>query len=250
LRVGASLPVPAAHTRIKDPEAFLARPALADRFDLLLLPAYVAAGLIQEGALRTIGGVPGRAHDPDGAYTLPYAEALTVEVTRAGGTPAAGPAAWPALRRVVLGAALRERGYSPNDPHPGHLVQAGADLLAARPHLAEDPLAELAAGRAGSAHVLLPVGIEGWPAMGEGVPGGGTAGLAWRLPAWGGLRVAFDWVVPAGTADAAEALDLARSLPPALPEPGWARGLPAVPLAPLAGAARAEQVRVWEALGG
>lgn len=127
LRLASTWPLTYPHHYFPNPEALLARGL--SQFDLLLLPAYAAAELIQANALQTLPGLPGRAsagsraHDPEGAFTLPYqSQSVTLPLT----------SAWPNHPRLVVGAALWARGYSPNDSHPGHLAQIEKDLLAHR----------------------------------------------------------------------------------------------------------------------
>lgn len=127
LRLASTWPIAYPHHYFPNPEALVARGL--SQFDLLLLPAYAAAELIQANALQTLPGLPGRAsagsraHDPEGAFTLPYhSQSFTLPLT----------SAWPNHPRLVVGAALWARGYSPNDSHPGHLAQIEKDLLAHR----------------------------------------------------------------------------------------------------------------------
>lgn len=126
-RLAATWPVPYPHYYFPNPEKLLAQ-NLA-RFDVLLLPAYAAAELIQANALQTLPGAPSRAHDPEGAFTQPYHYQII-------SLPLAS--AWPNHPRVVVGAALWARGYSPNDSHPGHLAQIEKDLLTRRPLVRPD----------------------------------------------------------------------------------------------------------------
>lgn len=128
MRLASTWPIVYPHHYFPNPEALLAHGL--SQFDLLLLPAYAAVELIQAGAVQTLPGLPGRAsagsraHDPEGAFTLPYHyEAIKLPL----------PSVWPNHPRVVIGAALWARGYSPNDSHPGHLAQIEKDLLAQRP---------------------------------------------------------------------------------------------------------------------
>ncbi len=118
VRLAATWPVTYPHRYFPNPENLLAHGV--SPFEALLLPAYAAAELIQANALHTLPGTPGRAHDPDGAFTFPYHyETIALPLT----------SAWPNQPRVVVGAALWARGYSPNDSHPGHLAQIEKDLL-------------------------------------------------------------------------------------------------------------------------
>lgn len=134
LRLASTWPLSYPHHYFPNPETLLAYGL--NQFDLLLLPAYAAAELIQTNALQTMPGLPGRAsagsraHDPDGAFTLPYLyQTITLPLA----------STWPNHPRVVIGAALWARGYSPNDSHPGHLAQVEQDLLVRRPPKRSDP---------------------------------------------------------------------------------------------------------------
>lgn len=124
-RIAATWPVRAPHLYLPNPDALLDRELSA--FDLLLVPAYAAAELIQRRQLQPLPGrlrgTPGRAHDPEGAFTWPqHYDRVTL--------PLAAP--WPQHPRLVVGAALWARGYSPNDLHPGRLAQVEQDLRAGR----------------------------------------------------------------------------------------------------------------------
>jgi hypothetical protein len=77
--------------------------------DLYLLPAYLAAQLIQADALMPLYGPP-RAYDLDG-ITTPYTTRYT------GDDP-----------RLIIGYALARHGYSPNTPNVGHLTLIEKDL--------------------------------------------------------------------------------------------------------------------------
>ncbi len=143
LSIASTFPLPFQYRYFSDAERLL--DYRLDVFDLLLVPAYTAGELIRRGALQTLPGVPGRPHDPDGAYTFPYLTAISALVYR-GARPSslddlwARDALWPDSPRLVIGAALLRRGYPLNDSHSGHLAQAEEDLLQLRPRLASDPL--------------------------------------------------------------------------------------------------------------
>jgi hypothetical protein len=234
-RLAATLPVAFAHQYFPNPEVFLSR--LPAGFDLLLVPAYIAAGLIRRHKLQPLAGPLGRAHDPEGAYTLPYRYAVSAVLHQAGAAPAdpwQSPTAWPSFSRLLLGAALQRRGYSPNDTHAGHLAQASQDVTALSPAITADPLAALQAGVNPAA--LLPVPLteagelefdKGWGAS---------------LPPWGGMLLEYDWVMPLNAPDPETALAFVQALPPAAPLPA---GLPFVPLAPLPDRAQAQHTRLW-----
>ena len=236
-RIAACLPLPFAHTRFSDIQSLLSAPLAA--FDLLLLPAYAAAGLIARRALLPLGGPAGRAHDPDGAFSIPhsYHVAALLGARQAPASlddlwQAASQTLWPSDARLLIGAALQRRGYSPNDTHPGHLAQVQADLAARKPRLARDPAAALSARQGRLAYALLPVGAI--PDL--------------TLPIEGSPLVEFDWVIPAGANAADAALVFLQNLqPPELSAlPDFGRRL--IPLAPLPPAARAQHAEIWAEL--
>lgn len=178
LRLASALPLPLPHVFARH-LADLTDDRL-DRFDLILAPAYAAAALIACGRLARLAGPRGRAHDPDGAYTVPFAYRVGMPVSAA---------SVPSDPRVALGAALMRRGYSPNDPHPGRVAQALADLA--------DPRVGAAAGQL----ALLD------PAQ--------AAQLA--QPGASMMLIEYDWVIPAGSARAAEAAGFVAGMTAALP---------------------------------
>ena len=237
-RLAATLPIPFPHHYVADPEILLTR--LPAEVDLLLVPAYIAAGLIQRGRLLPLAGPPGRAHDPEGAYTLPYRCAASAVLHPAGRAPADPwqPAlAWPSFGRLMLGAALQRRGHSPNDAHAGHVAQAGQDLAALRPSVLADPLAALRAGAVPAA--LLPV-----PLLSDGTFGL-DEDLVAAVPPWGGVLIEYDWVLPTSAPDPALALAFLKTLPPALPPNAGPR---LVPLAPLPERTQAQYAHLWTTL--
>jgi hypothetical protein len=235
-RLAATLRLPVPHRFVANPETLLTRLPAAD---LLLVPAYVAAGLIRRGWLQPLAGPAGRAHDPEGAYTIPYRYAVSALVHPPGVAPEeawAEGVMWPAFSRLVMGAALQRRGYSPNDAHAGHLTLAAQDLEGLRPALTADPLAAVEAGSGLAAVALVPVTGEGEPVV--------PAGLAVTRPRWGGVLVEYDWVLPAGGSDPDGARAyLAGLTPAALPIFAAGRRLP--PLAPLPERSQALHTRLW-----
>src|SRR2546426_385408 len=70
--IASTFPLPFPHQYFPNAESLLSQPLAL--FDLLLVPAHLAAELIQRGALRPLNGdLPksvGRAHDLEGAFTL------------------------------------------------------------------------------------------------------------------------------------------------------------------------------------
>ncbi len=225
-RLAATLPVPFDHQYFPDPESLLAR--VPPGFDLLLVPAYVAAGLIRREHLLPLAGPHGRAHDPEGAYTVPYRYAVSAVLRPAGAAsadPWQSPVAWPPFSRLLLGAALQRRGYSPNDAHAGHIAQAAKDLAALRPALTADPLAALHAGVAPAVMAPVLVTDTGTMELEEGVEA--------ALPPWGGVLLEYDWVIPLNAPDPQAALAFVQVLPPVLATPPLPDGVRLVPLAPL-----------------
>ena len=230
-RIASTLPLPVPHEYFDDPDSMLAC-SLA-RFDLLLAPAYIAAELIRHGRLQAAGGPPGRAHDPEGAFTIPYRYQIGALRCLDGGAPAGvaswselwqaeGRVLWPGGSRLAIGAALLGRGHSPNDTHAGHLTQAGSDLirLQASPRTSTRLTFELVdASAAGQAR--LPV---------EGVP-----------------LIEYDWVIPAAGNAA-----LARPFVQSLGQPADVPTLPGVrliPLMPLPAPARRQHAEIWAGHG-
>jgi spermidine/putrescine-binding protein len=234
----------------------------------LLVPACTAVELIRRGALQTLSGVPGRPHDPDGAYTFPYLTAISALVYR-GAPPSslddlwARDALWPDSPRLVIGAALLRRGYPLNDTHPGHLAQAEEDLLRLRPRLAPDPLAALHSGLASLALTLIRIeAISSAPSRASTSPFRGSAQEATEtgamIPPEGAAIVEYDWVIPLGARSAEAALafianapsgigDIARP-PCGAPDAFDASASKLTPLAPLPAAAVAQRASIWKRL--
>ena len=243
LRIASALPLPG-YDYLPFPEKLLT-PA-ADRPDLALVPAYVAALLVRHGRLQPLAGPPGRAHDPDGHYSVPHAyRVAALRFPDETGAPQSaswadlwtGRAAWPASSRLIVGAALLRRGYSPNDSHPGHLAHAAADLERLRPRVAPAGAEHFHGGQPGP---RAPALVLADPAV-----IGQANGL--RLPVEGTLLVEYDWVVLAG----AERAALARQFVEQLPVAGVPRlDLPVrlIPLMPLSAAAREQHAAIWAAL--
>ncbi|MBP7690689.1 MAG: hypothetical protein KA764_02175 [Anaerolineales bacterium] len=182
--------------------------AQAGSFDAVLVPAYAAARLIQRGAARPFtlpAGAPGRAHDAAGRWTRPGATRVLALVYH--GAPPAQPAwtdvfqphaIWPDYGRLALAAALLRRGWLPDDPHPGRWARAEADLRAAEPSLAADPVRALQAGRGAVALALVD-------------PAAPPPGAA-RLPA-AALRISYEWVLMRSARRPAAAEARLRHLP-------------------------------------
>jgi len=243
--IASTLPLPISHTYFADVEALLA--TRLSNFDALLVPAHAAAELIWRRALQRLPGPPGRAHDPDGAFTIPYATTIAGLVYR-GAPPQSladlwrGEALWPDSARLVIGAALLRRGYPLNDTHPGRLAQIEKDLLALRPRLARDPLAALRAGRAPLALALIPLSPEAQQS-GEGLGVRGS-GVGVFFPPEGAALVEHDWVIPLNARQPQAALDLICAGPRfTLDAPRFT--FPLIPLTPLPHAALAQREAIW-----
>ena len=226
LRLASALPLPG-YRALPQPESLLQSAA---GLDAALVPAYVAAMLIASGQAQPIRGAAGRAHDPEGRFTVPFAYRLSALRYPSGAAAPAAPswsAAWPALdlaagqgwSRVLIGAALLRRGHSPNDTHSGHLAQAAADL------------ARLPARGTAQALALVDPAELGQP-----------TGL--RLPTEGVMLIEYDWVLLADRAPARQFVEAQ----PVAPLPRL--GLPArlIPLMPLPAAARARHAAIAASL--
>jgi hypothetical protein len=241
LRLASTLPLPFPHQRFPNAEALLTHRL---DFDLLLVPAYLAAELIQRGALQTVPGVPGRAHDPDGAYTIPYLTTLSTILYRH--IPPAdlwhSNTLWPASPRLVIGLALLRRGYSPNDSHPGHLAQIEKDLLDARLRIVPDPEAGLRSALGDFAVTLSPAHSSpprsrlAERATREGL------GVGVAFPPKGAIAVEHDWIIPLSSLAPEAALSFISNLQ--RPTPNFQR--PLFTLTPLSASTRAYHAYIWK----
>ena len=275
LSIASTFPLPFPHRYFPDAERLLDH--CLDAFDLLLVPAYAAVNLIRRGALQILPGVPGRPHDPDGAYTFPYLTALSALIYR-GAPPSslddlwARDALWPDSSRLVIGAALLRRGYPLNDSHPGHLAQVGEDLLRLRPRLVPDPLAALHSGLASLAFTLIQVHMaemhlplpprSSTAASASSVSAqaaeeaGSRAGAI--LPSEGAALLEYDWVIPPGARNAEAALAFVANAqygirniakPPVGTQYAFDASAPKlIPLTPLPAAALAQRASIWKRL--
>ena len=216
--------------------------------DAALVPAFVAARLIQAGRLQALHGPSGRPHDPEGRYTVPFAYRVAalrfpnqpagpMAATWADLWSAAGRAEWPAFARLITGAALLRRGYSPNDTHPGHLGQAAGDLERLHPRIVPE--------RSGRFRDLPQTETPLALVLADPAEAGPSSGL--RLPAEGTMLIEYDWVITAGPARAAAARQFIDSRPAAQ----FLRSdLPArlIPLMPLPPAAQSQHDQIWASL--
>jgi hypothetical protein len=246
LRIQSALPLPG-YGYLPFPERLLGQPL--DHIDTALVPAYVAAALIQRGLLQPVAGPAGRAHDPEGVYTVPYAyRVASLRYPDEMAAPklaswadlwaAAGRSVWPASGRLITGAALLHRGYSPNDTHPGHLAQAGDDLARLRPWIVGEvsaPSKDIERSQNRLAFVLADMSQLGQ-----------ANGL--RLPVEGVPLIEYDWIIPARAAQAEAARQFIASLRPAVQPPRFDQPVRLIPLMPLPAAARAQHTEIWAAL--
>jgi hypothetical protein len=236
LVIASALPLPFPHTH--SPNTFQFAHHLAQA-DAALVPAYLAAELIQAGALRPLNGPPNRAHDPEGAFTVPHTSLRSALIYRhAPQTPSLDDlfspgALWPADPRLVLGAALRRRGYPLNDAHPGHLKQIEHDLRRAHPRFVDEPATALREDAGSVALTLVNVN---------------DAGRA-HLPTEGGFSLEYDWVIPRASSQPESAERLIRLISPSsivYRPPSDHRALPTFcPLTPIA---RARYIALWDSL--
>ena len=241
LSIASTCPLPFPHRLFPNAESLLTRRLAA--FDLLIVPAYAAAELIRRGALQKIPGSPGRAHDPDGAFTIPYTYAISALVYR--GAPPTSlndlwtrDALWPDAPRLVIGAALLRRGYRLNDTNPGHLAQAAEDLWRLRPRLSTDPLAGLRSGLAALALTPIP------DRNGEAEPFGIF------LPPEGAALIEYDWLIPLGAPHPQAALKFITENALSIRHPPREAAIRYPPLTPLPAAARAQLAEIWTRLKG
>lgn len=182
--------------------------------DLLLVPAYLAAEWIQRRALAPLASPPGRAHDPEGAFTIPHVYTLTTVI------PPTQPlyplwhtsTLWPSDPRVLIGLAFLRRGYLPNDPHPGHIAQIERDVLALRPQLARGQLS------ASATMYRVQQSAESQKAL--------------QRPPFGTLFVEYDWVIPSGGRHSALARAYAQ-VNAQLTRPNITGAWPLAPLSPV-----------------
>jgi hypothetical protein len=240
--IASTYPLPFPHRYFPNAESLLAQPL--DRYDLLLVPAYLATELIRRGALRQLeNDLPksiGRAHDPEGAFTLPYAFAIGGLAYR--GTPPKSlddlwnsDALWPDSSRLVIGAALLRRGYPLNEAHPGHLAQVEEDLIRRRPRIVPDPIAGLRSGI--STLALTPTLVSA-----------GEADFEILLPPEGAALIEYDWAIPARSSNPQLALDFIKTNHASLVTSHASRlTMPTsiIPLTPLPARALAQRAAIW-----
>jgi hypothetical protein len=241
--IASTLRVPFAHHFFPNAAALVAQGLTA--FDLWLVPAYAAAELIRKEAVQHltawsgIGGSLSRAHDPDGAFTVPYAYRLSAILYR-DDPPGSlddlwrAEALWPDCARLVIGAALLRRGYSLNDAHAGHLAHIEQDLIDLRPRFTSDPRAAFVSGRARFAFSLIPThAVRTMPNV--------------LVPSEGAALVEYDWVIPRDAPDAQVARDfIIRAQGERLDVAAVTPRL--TPITPLPASALAQRDKIWARL--
>lgn len=241
--IAATQPLPFPHHYFPNAESLLAQPL--GLYDLLLVPAHLAAELIRRSALRPLDShLPkstGRAHDPEGAFTLPYAFAIGGLAYR-GAPPKSlddlwnADALWPDSSRLVIGAALLRRGYPLNDTHPGHLAQVEKDLIKRRPRIVSDPLAGLRSGI--STLALAPLLVSA-----------GEADFGILPPPEGAALIEYDWALPAASRNPQLAFNfIAQTYHSSLVTRHASLTMPhtsLVPLTPLPTRALAQRAEIW-----
>jgi len=267
IAIASTLPLPFPHHAFPNPETLLARRRPA--FDLLLVPAYAAVELIRRQALQPLVGPPGRAHDPDGTFTIPYAWAVG-GLLYTGDPPQAlddlwrRPSLWPDSPRLVIGAALLRRGYPLNDTHPDHLAQVEQDLLQLRPRIVPDPAAGLRMGLAALALAVAPspspllarsptsrAGEESHAPPSLAGKGDGALGLARQphvgvmLPPEGAAWLEYDWVIPLGRPNREAVFNFLANTPHAVRPPEMPQAPRLIPLTPLPTAASNRYAEIW-----
>ena len=246
LRVKSALPLPG-YGFLPFPEQLLQ--VSLDHVDVALVPAYVAARLIQAGLLQPLHGPSGRAHDPEGRYTVPFAyRVAALRLPQESTAPmaaawadlwsAAGGALWPTFGRVINGAALLRRGYSPNDVHSGHLGQAADDLKLLRPRIVPEVTQRYKDLQRTEKSLAL--------VLADSAEVGRANGL--RLPAEGTMLIEYDWVITAGPARAAAARQFIDSLRPTARSLRSDLPVRLIPLMPLPPAAQAQHDQIWASL--
>ena len=242
MRVKSALPLPG-YAFLPFPERLLWGDLA--HLDAALVPAYVAAQLIQRSLLQPLQGPAGRAHDPEGRYTLPFAyRVAALRYPDARTAPAAarwddlwaapGGALWPAFGRVLSGAALLRRGYSPNDSHPGHLAQAADDLSRLGPRIVPD---ESQRSQNSLALRLVDPRVIG-------------QANALRLPAAATMLIEYDWVISASGPQAAAAPRFIDGLRPAAQTLRADLPVRLIPLMPASAAAQVQHDGIWAGLAG
>ncbi|MBL8045142.1 MAG: hypothetical protein JNL09_01300 [Anaerolineales bacterium] len=198
LFVASALPLAGAHVNLEADEL------VPLNFDAALLPAYAAVNFIRQRYAHRLGGPPGRAHDPEGAFTIP-SKMMIAAVAYTGAEPVqpllehiwTRNALWPRFGRLALGVALLRHGYSPNTLNLNEVEAAAQALRELKPRFVPD----------------VPRALEA---------GEGTVGLVLRdaarlpisgLPAEARLMIEYDWVVPRTSTQPKTAEDFIRRQP-------------------------------------
>lgn len=198
LTIAAALPLVGAHVNIDADEL---EPL---NFDTALLPAYAAVHLIRQRHAQRLSGPPGRAHDPEGAFTVP-SKMMIAAVAYAGVEPLqpllehvwAPEALWPRFGRLALGVALVRHGYSPNTLNLNEVETAAQALRELKPRFVSDVPCALEAG-AGAVGLVLRDAAR-LPIYG--------------LPAEARLMIEYDWLVPRTSLQPKAAEDYVRRQP-------------------------------------
>lgn len=177
-------------------------------FDVMLVSAYAAVRLIRQQYAHQLSGPPGRAHDPEGAFTVPF-KMMIATVAYAGTEPVQPlfehlwtPAAlWPRFGRLALGVALLRHGYSPNTLNLTEVEAAAQALRELGPRFVRDVPRALEAGEGEVGLVLRD-----------------AARFAARLPVSGlpaeaRMMIEYDWLVPRTSAQPKVAGDFIHRQP-------------------------------------
>lgn len=173
-------------------------------FDVVLVSAYAAVSLIRQQRAHQLSGPPGRAHDPEGAFTVPF-KMMIATVAYASAEPVqpmfehlwTRAALWPRFGRLALGVALLRKGYSPNTLNLTEVEEAAQALRELGPRFVKNVPGALEAGEGDVGLVLrdaarLPVS---------------------GLPAEARLMIEYDWLVPRTSAQPKVAGDFIRRQP-------------------------------------
>ncbi len=132
------------------------------------------------------------------------------------------------------------RGYSPNDSHPGHLIQAADDLKVLRPRIVPEATQRYNDLRRTEKSLSL--------VLADPADLGQANGL--RLPAPATMLVEYDWVITGGPAQVGAArqfIDGLRPMGQSLRDELPVRLIPLMPLPP---SAQVQHDEIWATLAG